>query len=201
MIGLEKLAQEAFDFSDLPLRFFPAFVGLAEDEDILVTVVAIECFENAFEWCLATRVSKHGEVEWIALSFDDGFNDAASTQAVDVADDVIKLDIHGFLHMLDLACAVSNEVFALAVEIAHASNANVSHKGGVEEACGVELLKPLSILDIGLATRNAFDVTGVDETDVNVGRLEEVVEWDPVVASALHGNGLDAGCHEPDKMA
>ena len=27
-------------------------------EDIFVTVVAIECFENVFEWYLATRVAR-----------------------------------------------------------------------------------------------------------------------------------------------
>jgi len=200
LIGFQEGAEETFSFGNLTLSFFPAFVGLSENEDVFVAVVAVEGFADVFEGSLTAWVAEHGEFEWITPTVDDGFGDTASAEAIDVADDVVKLDVHfvvGFLHVLDLACAGANKIVALPVEVAHASDVFVRDEGGVEETCGVELLQPLSVLDVGLAAGDAFDVAGIDEADLDVGFLKKVVERDPVVAGAFHGDGLNAGFKEP----
>ena len=143
LIGFEEGAEESFRFGDLPLSFFPTFVSLTQNEDILVTVVAVEGFENVFERCLAAWVAKFGEFEWITLPVDDGFGDAASTEAVDVAEHMVELDVHfvvGFLHVLDLTGPGANEIIALPVEVTHASYVFVRDEGSVEKTCGVKLL-------------------------------------------------------------
>ena len=61
----------------------------------------------------------------------------------------------------------------------------------------MKLLKPLGILHIGFAPWDAFDVACVDEADFDFGFLKEVVERNPVVAGAFHGNGLNVGFEEP----
>ena len=55
----------------------------------------------------------------------------------------------------------------------------------------------MGVLNVGLATGDAFDVAGVDEADFDVGFLKEVVERNPVVAGTFHGDGADAGLKEP----
>ena len=108
MIGFEQGAEETFRFGNLPMSFFPTFVGLAEDENVFVTVVAIEGFEDVFEGSLTARVAKLGEFGWITFSIDDGFDDAEAAEAIDVADDVVELDVHfieRLLHVLDFACS------------------------------------------------------------------------------------------------
>ena len=61
----------------------------------------------------------------------------------------------------------------------------------------MQLPDPLAIDDIALATRYAFDVTCVDEQDFEVTLLEDLEERDPVDASRLHGDGVDAADVEP----
>ena len=59
------------------------------------------------------------------------------------------------------------------------------------------MLDPLAVEDVGLATGDILDVTGVDEEDLKAALLEDLKDGDPVDAGGLHGHGVDATGQEP----
>ena len=61
----------------------------------------------------------------------------------------------------------------------------------------MQLLDPLAVEDVGLATGDILDVTGVDEEDLKATLLEDLKGGDPVDAGGLHGHGVDATGQEP----
>ncbi len=73
----------------------------------------------------------------------------------------------------------------------------IGSEAAAQEPEGVELLKPLAVTDIALATRNAFDVACVDEQDFEATLLEDLEERDPVHAGRLHSDRLDPAHVEP----
>jgi len=66
-----------------------------------------------------------------------------------------------------------------------------------EKSCGVELLKPLGITDIGFFAGNSFDVTSVHQATFDTSSFEGVEAVDPIVTGAFHGGSGDAVSKEP----
>jgi hypothetical protein len=61
----------------------------------------------------------------------------------------------------------------------------------------VELLDPLAIGHIALASGDSLDVSCVDEEDLDSALFEDLVEGDPIDPRGLHGDGVDAAGLEP----
>jgi hypothetical protein len=70
-------------------------------------------------------------------------------------------------------------------------------EGALKKAVRVELLDPLAVEDVGLATWDILDVSGVDEDDFKAAFIEDFKDGDPVDAGGLHGHGVDATGQEP----
>ena len=86
---------------------------------------------------------------------------------------------------------------AVTHERADGRDLGIGSEAAAQEPEGVELLEPLAVGNVGLATRYAFDVTRVDEQDLEATLLEDLEERDPVDTCRLHGDGLDAADVEP----
>ena len=61
----------------------------------------------------------------------------------------------------------------------------------------MQLLDPLAVEDVALASGNSLDVAGVDEEHLDAALFEDLVEGNPVDARGLHGDGVDATRLEP----
>ena len=62
----------------------------------------------------------------------------------------------------------------------------------------MQALDPLTIEDIGFGSSwSMFGLVGIDEVDLEAATFEEFEGGDPVDASGLHGDGVDAGQLEP----
>ena len=117
---------------------------------------------------------------------DDGvtFTSKESTKngqaggASDVADDVVKLEVHlvkCFLHVLDMCGAVAQEHIPLAGDGAEAADLFSRTERGGEQSVAVQLLEPLAIEDISLFAGDVFDIPGIDQADLDAEMLEDVV--------------------------
>jgi hypothetical protein len=101
-------AQAALDFTvavlDLHGVEIVEFDSLAKREDVLVSVVAGQCLADGLDRRLAPHVAELGERRRRPLSFKDRADDLHAGDAGDVADDVMKLQVHlheRLLHVLD----------------------------------------------------------------------------------------------------
>ena len=92
-------------------------------------------------------------------------------------------------------------VAALAPVGAGDANLGGGMKGIAQEAVSVQLQQPLTLLHVGLAPGQILRVPGVDEIHVQTARVEDLVEWDPVDAGGLHGDGRDPTLLEPIRQA
>src|SRR3990172_2432403 len=61
----------------------------------------------------------------------------------------------------------------------------------------MQLLKPLAIKHVGLSPRNVFEVTGVDQLDLEAPLFQKLEERNPVDSGGLRGDGAHATTFEP----
>ena len=99
----------------------PRGLELAEDEEVFWTVVSGEGGKDARFAALAAPVAEGGEEVGIALSSEDGFDDGLGADSVDVAEDVVELEVHfceDFLHAPEVVGGFTDEAVAVAGEVA-----------------------------------------------------------------------------------
>src|ERR1039458_7726500 len=63
----------------------------------------------------------------------------------------------------------------------------------------MQILQPLAIGYIGLASRNILYGMGVDQQDLESSRLQDLKQRDPVDSRRLHGYGLDLARLQPGR--
>src|SRR5271169_2845632 len=63
----------------------------------------------------------------------------------------------------------------------------------------MQILQPLAIGYIGLASRNILYVVGVDQEDLEPSRLQDLKQRDPVHSRRFHGYGLDVARLQPGR--
>ena len=59
----------------------------------------------------------------------------------------------------------------------------IESKRAPEQTIGVKLLKPLAIEDIGFAPGDIFDVSGIDQYNLEPTSLQNLIQRDPLNAS------------------
>lgn len=97
----------------------------------------------------------------IAFAGDDGPNDAHSRHTGDVRDDVVQLHIHfhqRLLHVLDMRGTVFQQPFTQAHVAAQLDDLLMRPEACPQQPVGMQLLQPLSVVDIGLATTHGLRV-------------------------------------------
>ena len=198
--GLECGLDFAVEFGDLLEQALAALLGLAQDEEVFAFVVALQGLDDFFPGGAAADVAEGGELRGVAFAFEDGLDDGGAAEAVEVAEHMVEVEVHlgeGFLHELDLARGVGDEVGAVAQQGAQGEDVVGGAEAFAKQPGGVELLEPLGVEDIGFFAGDAFDMAGVDEEDFDAGGFEDVVAGDPEAAGAFHGDGGDAVFPKP----
>src|SRR3990172_9593807 len=88
-------------------------------------------------------------------------------------------------------------LIAMPDQAAQGGHGRIGPEASAQEAKGVQLLDPLAVEDVGLATGHALDVAGVDWEPPHAPLLQDLVERDPVAPRGLHGDGVDSAGLEP----
>ena len=185
---------------DLLLVMEPGVVGLAEGEEMFGEPVAVEAAGDDIFGSFDAWILERGQGERIALPGEDGLEDGLAGDAGEIADDVVELNIHlgeRLLEEADLIGGTTEEPVAMTEDRADGTNGFGRAKAGAQETDGMEILEPLAILDVRFTAGQIFAMPGVDQTDFQPGRFEDLEEGDPVNAGGFHGDGGDAGGFEP----
>ena len=177
-------------FAQLPV----GSLALPEHEQVFLTVVAAQSFDDLLGTAAAALVPQGGEFLCLALTGKDGIDNGLGADSVDVAEDMLELEVHfgeGFLDELELFCRIANHLCAVAHEETQGHDPERGAEGFAEQPGGMELLEPLGVADVGLLARNAFHMASVDQIHLDTRFGQDIVKGDPVVAGAFHGGGLD----------
>jgi hypothetical protein len=82
-------------------------------------------------------------------------------------------------------------------ERAHRAHRLRRAERGPQEADSVQVLEPLTVLDIGLPPRDILHVPCVHQADLQAAGLQDLIQGDPVHARGLHGHGSHAALLQP----
>ncbi len=166
----------------------PGFEGLAQGKEMFLAPVAIEGFGDLSFALLATIVAMAGEHLGVALARHDGVEDGHTGEPGDVGNRVMQLHVHlveRLLHAQQVLAAGAHQALAVAHERAHRADRGGRPEGCVEQAHAVQVLQPLAVLHIALASGHVLDVAGVDEADLKAVVLQDLEERDPVDPGGL----------------
>lgn len=114
----------------------------------------------------------------VAFTGENGRHHPRARFPHEVTEHVVHMKIHlieGLVHELHLPGGFAHQRVALAPERAHHPNRHRRVKRRVQKTHGMELLRPLGVSDVGLATGHVLEMPGVDQTDINPGVLEHRV--------------------------
>ena len=185
---------------DLPVVEVEQIHGLLQGEEVLLPPMSLKSLGNGGLVVLAPVVPHPGQLAGIALPVYDGPDDLEAGDAGDVADDVLEFDVHlgqGLLHVLDVVGGVPDEHGALAQVGTQDADLSLGTEGSLEQSEGMELLEPLAIEHVGLASRNTLEVAGIDQPDGKAPLLEDLEQGDPVDAGGFHDHGGDVAAGQP----
>jgi hypothetical protein len=148
----------------------------------------------------ATLISVASQALGIALACKNGTENFHPCLSVNIADHLSQFAVHllqGFLHMLYGLRGHGNQHTALPQGAAQDTDLVPGTKGALEEAIGVELLQPLTVLNACLAPWHLTWLMGINQLDVKPTRFEPFEKGNPVDAGRLHHDGLNLTPPQP----
>lgn len=183
------------------------FDGLAQGEEVFLAPIVLEGKGNGGLVILAAVIAQAGELVRVPLAVEDGAEDAHASDAADIADDVVKLEVHlveGLLHVLNVVGGVADEHddagSCAGPRPGHRGERQPggAHRRGAAAAIGGRG-RWTSHMDIGrCAAGDILDMAGVDELDVEAAAFENFYQGEPLDAGGPHDARVDpAGC-EPN---
>src|SRR6266581_8383440 len=150
----------------------------SEIEQVLLAPRAGEVLRDLLDGLTAAAVAMRGQTCWVALARNDRSDDRHPGGAGEIGDGTMHLHVHlveRFLHPLDATTAFGNEVGHLPLQSSQAGDRLGGSERTTEQAAAVEQLDPLAVADVGLASRDVVELSGVDENDLDASRLEQLV--------------------------
>ena len=149
-------------------------------------------------------VAEFGQLSRVSLAGHDGFDNRHPRLASDVADDVLELHVHlcqRLLHVLDVMRSVLHQHGPLAQVAAQTPDVRLGTEGSRQQTVGVQLLEPLAVQDVGLATGHVLDAPGVHQHHPKAPFLQHSEQGYPVHPGGLHHHRLHAALGQPVRQA
>ena len=90
-----------------------------------------------------------------------------------------ELEVHlqqGLLHPMDVGCGTLHQRLAVAQIGAQGGDGGGRPEAAAQQADAMQLLEPLAVHDIGLASGDVLDVPRVDKDHLEAPGLEDLVE-------------------------
>src|SRR4051812_22412250 len=149
---------------------------------------------------LASGLTKFGKPLRVTLARDYRPQHGQATHTSGVGQHQIELEVHvphRLDHVIDVRCSTLDQLGPIASKCTQRADFGIGTKRGLEKAQCMELLEPLGIIPISLASRNGLDMACIDQIGNNSGLLQQLIDWDPKDARRFHYNCVDAACLEP----
>ena len=99
--------------------------------------------------------------------------------------------------MLDMMGGVFHQHGPLPQVAAQAADLILRPEGARQQAVSVQLLQPLAVQHVALATRHVLDAPGINQHHFKPTLFQHPERWYPVNAGGLHGHGHHAALPQP----
>jgi hypothetical protein len=99
--------------------------------------------------------------------------------------------------MLSVGRGHPHQAFPVAQDASDRADFLGRTEGTLQETDGVEILKPLTVPHVTLATGNAFDVPSVHQGDFDPSVFQDRIKGDPIHSGGFHRYGPDVTGSEP----
>src|SRR5438128_4626974 len=90
-----------------------------------------------------------------------------------------------------------NEVSAMPHQRTNFADGLVPAKRGRQQTHRMQILKPLAIEDVGLATGNVMHMLSIDQMDINAPRFQDLKQRYPVHAGRFHSHRVHSALLQP----
>jgi hypothetical protein len=118
----------------------------------------------------------------------------------DIAEHLVQLQIHllqGLLHQLNLHRGPLHQVLAVSPVATQHTDRIGRAKRPCQHPVGMQLLKPLAILHVGLAARQVLGLAGIHQVDLDPVLLQHLHDRNPVHPGRFDGHRGHATRLEP----
>ena len=105
--------------------------------------------------------------------------------------DVLELDVHlcqSLLHVLHAPRGRADEGLPLPHEASQDANRVLRPEGAAEQPEGMQLLNPLAIQNVALASRHVLQPAGLDQLDLESPPFQQLEQRNPIDPGGLHGD-------------
>ncbi|OBQ32587.1 MAG: hypothetical protein AN485_21100, partial [Anabaena sp. MDT14b] len=173
---------------------------LPEHEQVLLAPVAGERAHDVLLAGLDAPMPVLGQDFRFTLAGHDVADDGLPGLAHHVADHLGELDVHlhqCLLHALHPAGLARQQHLALARHGADHAHVGVRPKRRAQQPVAHQLLQPLAVLHVALATGHVLDLPGVHQPDLQAALLEHLVHRDPVHAGRFQRHYIHAARQQP----
>ena len=113
----------------------------------------------------------------------------------------LEVTNEGLLDVLDMLGGVADQHGALPQVAPQAPYLGLRPEGCRQQPIGVQLLQPLAVQHVALATRYVLDPPGIHQHHLKSPVLQDSEEGYPVDPGGLHGHGLDFTVGQPIRQA
>ena len=149
---------------------------------------------------LATGEAQAGQLERITFTRDNGADNRLAGLAHHIADHGGQLQIHlqqRLLHVQDVRGAMLDQGGAVTEQTAQGAHLGIGSKRAAQQAQTVQLLNPLAIEHVALATGHMLEMPTIDQKHFEAARFEHFKDRNPVDARGFHGDRVDATGDQP----
>src|SRR5215831_199461 len=197
---LQVLLQALIAFGDLLLAKFVAILFLSEHKQQVFLPVPLQAARDLFCPRLDPYITQRCQGLWVTLASQNGLDDGLPRHPAQIADHVGQLHVHlrqHLLHTLDVPPRALHQVVPLPPVSPQPANLLRRSERVAQQTIGVQLHQPLTLLDVGLLTRQILRVSRVHQVHFEPGFLQNVVHRSPVHPRGLHSDGANATLLQP----
>src|SRR5438034_2948289 len=99
--------------------------------------------------------------------------------------------------MLDMDCTSYDEPVAVTHQTSQCHNVFRRTERGRQEPIAMQLLNPLAVQNVALATRHIFGFSGIAQLDLEAGFLQDFIQMNPINTGGFHRYARHTALFEP----
>src|SRR5713226_3417592 len=167
---------------------------------MLLPVVSNESPRHLVPRTLHPTMTELRQLDGIALAREDGIENRLATGSGDVAEHMVELHVHlteRLLHVQNVLGGHLQQAATVPPQGTKGTDRIGWPEARSQQPYRVQILDPLTVGYIALASRDALQIVRVDQINFEPAFFQYLKQWNPVHSCRLHRHGLNPAPAEP----